>query len=270
MLKTILVFIKAHTVATAITVTAVVGVTIVTPIVASNYILDKNVRENLSMLVPSNFQSATNNQVQDEPKSNVNTKEPLTFRIEKVEIKQEGGGIVKDMQGNDAYEMSGEGVEYKIVPSYDKDYSEWTKAEKQAYQKAYEDAAKMAKAEYEANAANEAQEMQRIALELQQEMASWSEDYVCGVGTISYNSYTKKYRGQYTSKVIVTSQGAGAYSYDYKQETIDNISAEEFRNTIYPIMVQKYAEYKKLGIDWLPNETATYKANLEKVYHLSD
>lgn len=119
MLKSILLFIKSHILITSITTIAVAGIIISTSIVINNYMLDKNVKENLGMLVSSDFQSNINNKtLPNDSKTNennipINTDEPLTFRIEEVFLKKDGGGIVKDTQGNDAYEMSSEGVEYK-------------------------------------------------------------------------------------------------------------------------------------------------------------
>ncbi len=123
MLKAILLFIKAHAVATAITTTAVA-----TPIVVENYKLDKAVESKLDLLVSSNFKAENNNIVTENQNTEnnqninasqeiINENEPLTFRIERVEKKE------KDW----------ESVEYKIVPSYDKDISKWTKEEKKAY-----------------------------------------------------------------------------------------------------------------------------------------
>lgn len=141
MLKAIFLFIKAHAVATAITTTVVVGTAVAAPIAVNNYILDKEVKNNLSMLAPSNFQSESNSK--EDKKPVVNKDEPLTFRIEKEYYKKEGGNIVKDMQGNDAIEATVEGRLYNIVPSYDKDYSKWTNEEKRAYLKAREEIARM-------------------------------------------------------------------------------------------------------------------------------
>ena len=166
MFKAILAFIKTHVISTAITTTVVVGAAIATPIIVENYKLDKDVRENLGMLVSSNYKAPSDsNEIENDVMINdneqiienksVNTNEPLTFRIEKVYHKTEGGSIVKDMQGNDAIEASSEGIEYKIVPSYDKDFSEWTKAEKEAYQKVLEETSKMAKEYYQKTALDE-------------------------------------------------------------------------------------------------------------------
>lgn len=278
MFKAILLFIKTHAVATAITTTVVVGTTVATPIIVDNIKLDNMVKENLNMLVSSNFEESNNTNetasdtetAEDNQQENANTNEPLTFRVVEVKTKTEGGKIVKDMQGNDAYEMSSENVEYKIVPSYDKDYSKWTKAEKEAYQKAYEDAAKMAEERYKNNVANDKQILENLQKEFEKEETSWSEYYTCVSGSVAYNSYTKKYKGTYTSKIIETVHDDGQHTYDYNTEFFGNVSADEFRNVIYPIMLQTYAESKKMGLYVIPEEEELYRANLEKVYHLSD
>lgn len=282
MFKTILAFIKAHTIATAITTTVVVSTAVATPIVVENYKLDKEVKENLNMLVSSNYNSTSDNKEEEknvilnndeQPTENkpVNTNEPLTFRIEKVYHKTEGGNIVKDMQGNDAIEMSSEGIEYVIVPSYDKDYSKWSKSEKEAYQRAFEETNKMAEEQYKSDVANEKQTIADIERELQLEFNSWSKEYLCGVGTISYNSYTKKYKGNYLSKTQTTFLPDSSSCTDYLYEDINNISKEEFRNTIYPMMLQKFKEkYEEKKEQYPLSEIQEYKSNLETVYHLSD
>lgn len=305
MFKSILLFIKAHAVATVITTIVVVGTAVIAPITINNYILDKNIRENLNMLVSSNFQSDVNNQtvednhVPNETQTVVNTDEPLTFRIEKVVIKQEGGGIVKDMQGNDAIEMSSDGIEYKIVPSYDKDYSKWTKADKEAYQKAYEDVAKMVEEEYKKNMANEENAMLDAIMVIQQINDSYSKDYSfnfnSGNGTInfeswSYNSYTKLYSCG-TATQIYGEKIEKAVKVPGVQSDMIGITKEDFRNIVYPALKQKIESKVKQALQQqikdnpaiaeVPNALNEFKgvlekekkealSNLEELYHLSD
>lgn len=305
MFKSILLFIKAHAVATVITTTVVVGTAVVAPLAINNYILDKNVRENLSMLASSNFQSDVNNQtvednnVSNETQNVANTDEPLTFRIEKVVIKQEGGGIVKDMQGNDAIEMSSDGIEYKIVPSYDKDYSKWTKAEKEAYQKAYEDVAKMVEEEYKKNMANEENAMLNAMMVIQQINDSCSKDYLFNFkssnGIInseswSYNSYTKLYSCG-TATQIYGEKIEKAVKVPGVQSDMIGTTKEDFRSIVYPALKQKIENKVPQAIQQqikdnpaiaeAPNALNEFKgvlekekkealSNLEELYHLSD
>ena len=104
MFKAIILFIKTHIVVSTITATVIVSTVVAAPIMIENYKLDKDVKENLNMLVSSNFQTNVNNstentQVRNEDNTAINTNELLTFRIEKVYSKKGGGNIVKDMQG---------------------------------------------------------------------------------------------------------------------------------------------------------------------------
>ncbi len=129
MFKAILLFIKAHTIATIVTTTVVVGTVVATPIVVENYKLDKNVKENLNMLVSSDYKATSDNTKEEnnvilnnneQPTENIptnNKQEELTFTVKRIEANVDGGTS----------------IEYKIVPSYDKDYSQWSKAEKEAY-----------------------------------------------------------------------------------------------------------------------------------------
>lgn len=159
MFKAILLFIKAHTISTIVTSAVVVTTAVATPIVVENYKLDKNVKENLDMLVSSDYKSTSdnkeaeknvilNNDEQPIENKTVNTNEPLTFRIEKV-YSQADNISVDYTKGNQAINNAKErGIEYKIVPSYDKDFSKWSKEEKEAYQKLLEDISTMAKQDY--------------------------------------------------------------------------------------------------------------------------
>lgn len=196
MLKAILLFIKAHAIATAATVTTTVVVgtaAVAAPTIIENYKLDKEVKENLHMLasasgvqqgvsdskVEENTQVENNEVVENAQETNVvtentqkventqandtkkNDDEPLTFRIEKTIIPaKKGGNIVKNMKGEDAYEMSSEETtSYKIVPSYDKDYSKWTKEEKEEYARLLKEIAAMAEKEYKDAVSREEQAM---------------------------------------------------------------------------------------------------------------
>lgn len=281
MFKAIFLFIKAHTIATIVTTTVVVGTVVATPIVVENYNLDKQVRENLDMLVSSDYKVpsdnnetknnvVSNNNEQPSENKSVNTNEPLTFRIEKV-YSQLDNISVDYTKGNQAINNAKErGIEYKIVPSYDKDFSKWTKEEKEAYQKLLEDIRTMAEQDYNAVAQNEKQIMDNLQKEADLIEASWSEYYTCLSGTIAYNSYTKQYKGHYTKDIIATpDEYNSGYTYQYDKVHFSDVSAEEFRTVIYPIMVQTYKKGKELEVFDL-SDIKNYSKNLEIVYHLSD
>lgn len=291
MFKSIIAFIKAHTLVTAISTTVVVSTAVVTPIVVENYKLDKDVKENLYMLVASNFQSdENNNQVKNEVQEVVNTenqeqhneissetlsvstnKEPLKFRIEKV-YSQDGELSVDYTQGDvNINNAKSKGIEYKIVPSYDKDFSEWTKAEKEAYQKALDDIRAMAEEDYNSVAQNEKQILDNMQKEFDLINSGWSERYLCPLGEIYYNSYTNQYKGNYTKKIIATTYNDGSgMSFQYDQESFSDMPAEEFRNTVYPIMIKIYEEGKNKYDMFSTSEEKLYIENLKTVYHLSD
>ncbi len=182
MFKAILLFIKTHALATALTTTVVVGTAVVTPIAINNYNLDKTVKENLGMLVSSNFKVDDSSNIIENVSEQIDTNEPLTFRIEKIYTETEGGNIVKDMQGNDAYEMTSNGVEYKIIPSYDKDYSEWTNEEKKAYQKTLNEIDKMGEEDYQNAIENERKNLQQALLEAEKFSAIASKEYMFDTG----------------------------------------------------------------------------------------
>lgn len=280
MFKIILAFIKAHTIATAITTTVVVSTAVATPIVVENYKLDKNVKENLDMLVSSNYKSTSDNKEEEknvilnnneQPSENksVNTNELLTFRIEKV-YSQDDELSVNYTKGNQAINNAkSKGIEYKIVPSYDKDFSKWTKEEKEAYQKLLEDIREMAEQDYNTVAQNEKQIMDNLQKEADLIDASWSEYYPCVAGAVAYNSYTKEYKGNYDRDVTITVDEGGT-GYNYDEVHFSDVSAEEFRTVIYPNMLRTYEKLKKYGSYPIPEEEQLYKSNLEKVYHLSD
>lgn len=264
MFKAILLFIKAHTIATIVTTTVVIGTVVTTPIVVENYKLDKNVKENLDMLVSSDYKAPSdsseteknvilnndNNNEQHSENKSVNTNEPLTFRIEVI--------------SND------NGTDYKIVPSYDKDYSQWSMSEKWAYQKTFERVAELAEENYNNAVSNEKQILDNMQKEFELIEASWSEYYPCVTGNISYNSYTRQYKGVYTKKIIATpDEYNSGYTFKYDEEHFSGVSAEEFRTVIYPIMLKTYEEAKKYDMYSTP-EDAQYIQNLEIVYHLSD
>ena len=100
----------------------------------------------------------------------INKNEPLTFRIEKVIITAPGGSGAITMEGEESTTMESTGTPYRIVPSYDKDPSEWTEADKEAYSKAVQEIANIAKAEYDEAVEREEQIMKEMEMMLQQEM----------------------------------------------------------------------------------------------------
>lgn len=297
MLKTILLFIKAHAVATTITATVVVGTAVATPIVVSNYMLDKNIRDNLDMLVSSDFKTSTDNQViedsqeiennemQNDIKLTANNKEPLTFRIEKVynnifNNSEEDEIVIDYTKGNSAINNAkSQGIEYKIVPSYDKDYTEWSKQEKEAYQKAFEDVAKMAEEDYQNNVKNDQNNLKKAQEEVERVLniidSSYSKDYsiLCFLkdGKImplnfKYNSYTKLYSGSgiyFDNCDIVTKSFGNMYILQSGVQA-SGITKEEFRNKLYPKYVQTINQE-------LEGETKQEELKqLNELYHLSD
>lgn len=255
MFKTILAFIKAHTMVTAITATVVVSTVIATPIIVENYKLDKNVKENLDMLVSSDYKSTSDNNeiknnviLNDDELSNenksINTNEPLTFRIETEKHKSEDGRV--------------EATYFNIVPSYDKDYSQWSKAEKEAYLKAREETQRMGEEIH----LKEQQTIANKERELQLEINSWSKEYICGMGNIAYNSYTKKYKGHISKGGKWNEQGF----YVEKDGRDIDVSREEFRNVIYYELMQNIKNDK----DSPQSDKDNYLSQLNELYHLSD
>ena len=90
MFKTILLFVKAHAVATTIVTTVVVGTAIATPIIVENYKLNKTIEASLNLLTKSDFElNNTNNETTDTTQNvqekvenkQVNENEPLTFKV---------------------------------------------------------------------------------------------------------------------------------------------------------------------------------------------
>lgn len=288
MLKAILIFIKTHVILTTITVTVAGGATVAASVIVNNYILDKNVKENLGMLVSSDYvvknynensNIIDNNQVSNED-IKVNTNKPLTFRIERVVTKKNGGNIVKDMQGNDAIEGSSETIEYKIIPSYDKDYSKWTKEEKEAYQKAYEDAAKMTEEDYNKNVVNEEQAMENASKEVERVTSkiesSYSEEYILGwfpnssgyltAEAWKYNYYTKLYSGGSQEEYGTITKEYGDLNILNQGIPATGITVENFRNKVYPALTQKIKKNQEM-----PKEERQEILNkLDKLYHLAD
>ena len=251
MFKAIILFIKAHIIASTITATVVVGTAIATPIVVENYKLDKNVKENLGMLATNNNETSTNtitnsNETLNEDNQN-NANEELTFKIEKVVIKTEDGN---------------EGTEFKIIPSYDKDYSEWTKQEKEAYQRAFEEANRMVKEEYDNRVSEEKQALDNIDKELEKIVNSWSKAYSIGTSTIAYNSYIQKYKGHISNGGKWNEQGIYVENGGRDIE----VSKEEFRNTIYYELMQNIKNDKNS----IQSDKDNYLSQLNELYHLSD
>lgn len=263
MFKAILLFIKTHAIATTITTVVVVGgvtTAVVVPPIVEEYKLTKSVEANLNKLVSSNYQVSneeTNeviNEVSEENNKEVEDSKPLTFRIERVEEKSENG----------------EGVGFVIVPSYDKDFSQWSKADKEAYNEALQESARLTKEEVEKMEAQEEQNLANTMAQLEVEGA-W-KSYDVGFGTdISYNSLKNTYKGRYY--ILHPEDVSKEYSKEF-----DEISAEEFRTTIYPEILASL----KRGRDWASPEADeiistgensdynSYIAILNKLYHLSD
>lgn len=199
MLKAIFAYVKAHVVVTAITTTVVVGTAVATPIVVKqieNHKEEKNntarvdqiVNDNLDLLIKENEEIINdtqsektieeNNQIVDNKqqasKEQSNKNEPLTFRIEKVKTVNKGGSAAITMEGEPATTMDSTGTSYRIVPSYEKDSSEWTDADKEAYSKAVEEIANMAKTDYDEAVKREEQTIREIEEKLQQELSQYN------------------------------------------------------------------------------------------------
>lgn len=176
---------------------------IVTPQVVRGYQLEKTVQENLYRLVPSNYEEVD---IEEQPSVSYseNSSEPLVFSIVEKRDFKEGGNLTKTMKGEEAYEMSSEGIELVIVPNYDKEYKYWTRADKEAYENAIQEVARIAKERYDNQVANEQNNMQKALEEIQLIQSSYSEEivilYVIAYNptevqseTWTYNSYTKLY-----------------------------------------------------------------------------
>ncbi len=78
------------------------------------------------------------------------------------------------MEGEPATTMDSTGTSYRIVPSYEKDPSEWTDADKEAYSKAVEEIANMAKTDYDEAVKREEQTIREIEEKLQQELSQYN------------------------------------------------------------------------------------------------
>ncbi len=236
------------------------GVTsaVIIPPIVEEYKLTKNVETNLDMLVSSNYQvpsKETNdisNEIIEENKQEADNSKPLTFRVERQEVSN--GNL--------------NGVEFVIVPSYDKDFSQWSKEEKEAYDRAIKESAKMTEEEGRKMQQEEEQNLANAELEVQKIINSWSKDYICGGGVVRYNSYTKKYTGSYytiTTTSTTDSYGAIMSENNYTTNEFSEISVEDFRNNIYPKILQNLEKHYKDTPEY--NQ---YKANLNKVYNLSN
>jgi len=236
------------------------GVTsaVVIPPMLEEYKLTKSVEANLNMLVSSNYQVSSeetnevNNDISKEKQQESNKSKPLTFRVERVEEKGENW----------------KGVSYVIVPSYEKDFSQWSKQEKEAYDRAIKESAKMTEEEGRKMQQEEEQNLANAELEVQKIINSWSKDYICGSGVVRYNSYTKKYTGSYdtiTTTSTTDSYGATMSENNYTTKEFSEISIEDFRNNIYPKILQNLEKHYKDTPEY--NQ---YKASLNELYHLSD
>ena len=150
--------------------------------------VDQIVNDNLDLLIKENEEIINdtqsektieeNNQIVDNKqqasKEQSNKNEPLTFRIEKVKTVNKGGSAAITMEGEPATTMDSTGTSYRIVPSYEKDPSEWTDADKEAYSKAVEEIANMAKTDYDEAVKREEQTIREIEEKLQQELSQYN------------------------------------------------------------------------------------------------
>lgn len=264
MLKMIIAFIKTHTIATVITTTVVVGTAVATPIIVDNYSLNKNVKDNIHLLAQSETDIVQTNETNLENNVKpitVNENEPLTFRIEKVVTENAGSGWMVE----DGIKVEADGgtlTEYKIIPSYDKDLSKWTKAEKEAYIKVAEEANKMAKADYENTMKQEEQSMADALKDIEKIEASYSDNYVLEIPNTNfyenwkYNSYTGGYLGDASKYNVTTNKG--------------QVNRKDFRNIVYPaILTQlesaKNKELERINADIL-KQKEQFRADTEQYY----
>lgn len=93
--KKILAWIEIHWIATTVMTMAIVGAIVMTPILTNRWILDSEVKKNLSLL----------------------------------QIQEVSGKVIE----KEVFEIKEEQGEYKIVPKYNKPVKSWTESEKQAY-----------------------------------------------------------------------------------------------------------------------------------------
>lgn len=294
MFKTIIAFIKAHTIATAITTIVVVSTAVATPIVVENYKLDKAVESNLNLLVKSDFQSNNNSETTDNYKENQiviekkQENEPLTFKVveymadilvSEVQAVEYTGDTPPTGTGTPTTSHIEKRMEYKIVPSYDKDYSKWTKQEKEAYNKALQELNKIYEERHKEAVAQEEQNMENALQEIEQIIAkvdsSYSKEYgLCWVASENgnltfeswkYNYYTKLYTGtsqeEYTTITYKIGKSQTSEGIDYI-----GISIEDFKNKVYPSLIKKINAKDDLTKE--DKQEALNDAN--ELYHLSD
>lgn len=253
-----------------VSVIVVLIIGIVTPQVVRGYQLEKTVQENLYMLVPSNYEEV---EIEEQPTVSYseNTSEPLFFSIVEKRDFKEGGNLTKTMKGEEAYEMSSEGIELVIVPNYDKEYKYWTRADKEAYENAIQEVARIAKERYDNQVANEQNNMQNALKEVQLIQSSYSKEVlICWVVSDGdpvpieqselwkYNSHTKLY--------YVNGSGdryTGLLDEQY------NMTASDFRNIVYPDLKQKIKLYDNYS-HFCDGVTEEQLSKLEWLYHLSD
>ncbi len=235
--------------------------------------LDQNVKQNLGMLAPATTPTQAKpveegaetpseeveEPAEEAPVEMIKSDEPVTFRIERKEkVEYFPDGTLKEQS-----------VTFQIVPSYNKDYSKWTKKEKEAYQKMMEEAAKLGEEEYQKNVQEDEQALRDAEANIEKIMNSYSKDYSFTIlsanGTLSmetwkYNTETKKYSGQeWEYEGRVKADGFG-------------ISAAEFKRVVYPSIKQDIGNYvtnrvKSYGDGTMPEELKKeYEEEQQKMY----
>lgn len=270
MIKSILAFIKAHAVATAITATVIVlgsaSIIVILPI-AQEHKLTKSVEANLNMLVSSDFRvpesskldasSLASEEAENQTKvakKDVKHSEPLTFKIVKYEV--EGGTTIILEEGADGMpNMSEMHTEYRIVPSYDKDFSKWSREEKEAYDQCIKKIAKIAEAEYKLAVESEEKAFKQAEADIEKEIQSFSETYTFLSGSFRYNTYTKKYNG------CVFEYG--------KPDEYKDYTKEEFRNNLYPLLLERI-QNMEITCEEDKIDQQDHIDRLNTLYHLSD
>lgn len=210
MYAAIIAFIKTHVIASIITAVTVVGVStgavIVVPIVVENKKLDDMVKDNIGLLVTSttpivgeNNEIVKNEIVEDNKQDE---DKPLTFKVEKVVIKDDSAMVMTEVTIDGQETTSQEEpvtstmVGYGIVPSYDKPFDKWTKEEKEAYAKCLEEEKRLAEEEYQKTKQSEEQTMAEIEKKMQEIMEKdWHTQNFEGAGSIEYNPSIAKIKG---------------------------------------------------------------------------
>lgn len=270
---------------------------VVIPPIVEEYKLTKSVEANLDILVSSDYQapseetninnSENSNAIVEEVKQEADYSKPLTFKIVPYQVKvenikatitEQSGDIVDEpityLPEKEEYKTA-----YKIVPSYDKPISQWSKQEKKAFDEKLQEINKIYDADFQASVESSKQELnnatQAITAIMDKVDNSYSKDYnLCWVansnGTSTfeawrYNTYTKLYTGTTQDEYKTVTY------YIDKSQSVPNgveytgISIQDFRTTVYSSLKQKIN-----STDLIEEDKQVALDNLNQLYHLSD